>query len=54
MKKPYVTPEIEKITYCLADSLNRDVIHDSQFEQFGQKKNWSFELEDDDEELLFY
>ena len=54
MKKPYVAPEIEKISYCLADSLNGDVIHDSQFELNGANRSWTFEYDDDDDDMLFF
>ena len=52
MKKPYIVPEIEEISYCLDDVLRGDVIQDSQFEEYGDDRRWSFELEDDDESIF--
>ena len=49
MKKRYTAPTIEEISFCLADALNRDVIHQS-FEKNGLNKNWDFnEMDNEDD-----
>ena len=50
MKKPYVVPAIEEISFCLADALNRDVIH-SSFEKGGLNSNWDFNETDCEDEF---
>ena len=54
MKKPYIAPTIEEISFCLANALNRDVIHQS-FEKNGLNEKWDFnttDYEDDFSDLF--